>query len=111
MNPLKQLTQFGQSVWFDYIKRSLIASGDLAKLIAEGVNINVTLLFSSEAWEKVALAYIAGLEKWAAEGGDLTKVASVASFFVSRIDSAVDGQAAARAKTAQGPEKYSLEAI
>ncbi|HVY61716.1 MAG TPA: bifunctional transaldolase/phosoglucose isomerase, partial [Planctomycetota bacterium] len=62
----------------------------IEQMVAEGVNINVTLLFSSAAWEQVALAYIAGLERWAAEGGDLTKVASVASFFVSRIDSVVD---------------------
>jgi transaldolase / glucose-6-phosphate isomerase len=60
------------------------------RLIGEGININVTLLFSQEVYERVAEAYIAGLEKHAAGGGDLSRIASVASFFVSRIDSATD---------------------
>jgi transaldolase/glucose-6-phosphate isomerase len=59
-------------------------------LIGEGISVNVTLLFSVEAYEKVAEAYISGLEQYAANGGDVSKVASVASFFVSRIDSLVD---------------------
>jgi transaldolase/glucose-6-phosphate isomerase len=59
-------------------------------LIGEGINVNVTLLFSIKNYEDVALAYIAGLEKLAAGGGDLSKVASVASFFVSRVDTSVD---------------------
>ena len=61
-------------------------------LIGEGVNINVTLLFSMAAYEQVADAYMAGLEDLAKFGGDLSGVASVASFFVSRIDTAVDVQ-------------------
>jgi transaldolase/glucose-6-phosphate isomerase len=59
-------------------------------LIADGININVTLLFSLARYAEVAQAYIAGLEKLAARGGELSQVASVASFFVSRVDSAVD---------------------
>ena len=59
-------------------------------LIGEGININVTLIFSLEQYENVAAAYIAGLEKLALSGGDLGKVASVASFFISRVDTAVD---------------------
>ena len=59
-------------------------------LIGEGININVTLIFSLAQYEAVAAAYIAGLEKLAASGGDLNKVTSVASFFVSRVDTAVD---------------------
>ena len=59
-------------------------------LIGEGININVTLIFSLSHYEDVALAYIAGLQKLAGQGGDLSKVASVASFFVSRIDGVVD---------------------
>ncbi len=59
-------------------------------LIGEGVNVNVTLMFSLAHYDAVAEAYIAGLEKLAAAGGDLSKVASVASFFVSRVDTAVD---------------------
>ena len=60
------------------------------QLISEGININVTLLFSQQVYEDVARAYIAGLEQLAARGGDVSKMASVASFFISRIDSAVD---------------------
>lgn len=59
-------------------------------LVGEGLNINVTLLFSRVAYDAVAEAYLAGLESYAAGGGDLSPVASVASFFVSRIDTAVD---------------------
>jgi transaldolase len=59
-------------------------------LIGEGINVNVTLIFSLGHYEAVTQAYLAGLEKLAASGGDLSKVASVASFFVSRIDTAVD---------------------
>ena len=59
-------------------------------LIGEGININVTLIFSLEQYENVAAAYIAGLEKLALSGADLGKVASVASFFISRVDTAVD---------------------
>lgn len=58
--------------------------------IAEGINVNVTLLFSVDAYEDVARAYIAGLQQFAAGGGDPSHVASVASFFLSRIDTAVD---------------------
>jgi|SRR5215831_8612929 len=60
------------------------------QLIAEGININVTLLFSQTAYERVAESYMSGLETRARNGGDVSRVASVASFFVSRIDSAVD---------------------
>jgi transaldolase len=59
-------------------------------LIGEGVNVNVTLIFSLEQYEAVATAYIAGLEKLAFAGGDVGRVASVASFFISRVDTAVD---------------------
>jgi transaldolase/glucose-6-phosphate isomerase len=59
-------------------------------LIGEGINVNVTLIFALARYQEVAEAYLAGLEKLAAKGGDLTRVASVASFFVSRVDTAVD---------------------
>ncbi len=62
------------------------------RLIGEGVNINITLLFAVEAYEQVVEAYLSGLEALKAKGGDLSNVASVASFFVSRIDTAVDKQ-------------------
>ncbi len=61
-------------------------------LIAEGININVTLIFSTETYEQVADAYIAGLEDRANAGKPVDHVASVASVFVSRIDTAIDNQ-------------------
>jgi transaldolase/glucose-6-phosphate isomerase len=60
-------------------------------LIGEGINVNITLLFSQHVYEEVVEAYLAGLENLVDQGGDPGKVASVASFFVSRIDVAVDG--------------------
>jgi transaldolase/glucose-6-phosphate isomerase len=62
----------------------------IRQLIGEGININVTLLFAQDVYEKVAEAYIEGLENLAARGGNLKKMASVASFFISRIDSLID---------------------
>src|SRR5262252_1214962 len=59
-------------------------------MIAEGININITLLFSQQVYADVAEAYISGLEAFAKKGGDPHKVSSVASFFVSRIDTLVD---------------------
>jgi transaldolase / glucose-6-phosphate isomerase len=59
-------------------------------LTAEGINVNITLLFSQKVYEQVVEAYLCGLEALAVTGGDLSHVASVASFFVSRIDGAVD---------------------
>lgn len=64
-------------------------------LIGEGIPINVTLIFGLNTYEAVAEAYLAGLEKLSADGGDVSQVASVASFFISRIDSAVDTALAA----------------
>jgi transaldolase len=61
-------------------------------VIAEGINVNVTLLFSVQSYLETAWAYIRGLERRVAEGKDITRVASVASFFLSRIDSAIDGR-------------------
>ena len=72
-------------------------------LIGEGININVTLLFSQEVYGEVANAYVAGIEDFVAKGGDPHKVASVASFFVSRIDTLVDE--ALDKKIAAGEEK------
>jgi transaldolase/glucose-6-phosphate isomerase len=77
-------------------------------LIGEGININVTLLFAMEMYEKVAFAYIAGLKKYAAGGGDPSHVASVASFFISRIDSMVDGLVKAKQKTSTDPKEQAL---
>ncbi|MDB9371835.1 transaldolase [Nodularia sphaerocarpa] len=60
--------------------------------IAEGININTTLLFSVDSYINTAQAYMCGLEKRLAQGQDISKIAAVASFFLSRIDSNVDGK-------------------
>lgn len=62
----------------------------ITEVIAAGVNVNVTLLFSLEQYEAIANAYIAGLECRVAAGLEIKHIASVASFFVSRVDTAVD---------------------
>src|SRR5580700_3199221 len=81
-------------------------------LIGEGISINITLLFSQKVYIAVAKAYIAGLEKLVADGGDPSHVASVASFFVSRIDSAVDKQLDEKIARANDPtEKQRLAAL
>jgi len=59
-------------------------------LLSEGINVNVTLLFAIEAYEKVAWAYVRALERRAAEGKPVDRIASVASFFVSRVDVLID---------------------
>ena len=76
--------------------------------IGEGININVTLLFAQEVYVKVAEAYIAGLEDLAARGGNLKKEAGVASFFISRIDSLVDGMIDAKLKTTTDSQQQAL---
>jgi transaldolase/glucose-6-phosphate isomerase len=62
----------------------------IRKTIASGINVNVTLLFSIQSYQNVVEAYMAGLEDLVKSGGDPSKVASVASFFLSRIDTVVD---------------------
>src|SRR5579864_2362607 len=81
-------------------------------LIGEGINVNVTLLFSQKIYAEVADAYIGGLEDLVAKGGDPHKVASVASFFVSRIDTLVDEALDQRIAAATDPaEKQRLAAL
>lgn len=81
-------------------------------LIGEGISINITLLFSQEVYREVVEAYLKGLEKYVAKGGDPSRVASVASFFVSRIDSAVDKQLDEKIAKANDPtEKERLAAL
>jgi transaldolase / glucose-6-phosphate isomerase len=77
-------------------------------LIAEGINVNVTLLFAQDAYERVADAYISGLETYAHRNGDLGRVASVASFFISRIDTAIDALVAARLESEPSANEASL---
>ena len=83
----------------------------IRQLISEGINVNVTLLFAREAYEAVAWAFIEGLEARAKTGAALGHVASVASFFVSRIDTSVDNQIAEKLKGATGAEKARLESL
>ncbi|WHZ13222.1 MAG: Transaldolase / Glucose-6-phosphate isomerase [Nitrospira sp.] len=71
----------------------------IVQLLSKGINVNVTLLFAQETYVGVAEAYLMGLEQLAARGGDVGRVASVASFFVSRIDTAADAAIAERLKT------------
>jgi transaldolase len=73
------------------------------QLISEGININITLLFAQEAYVKVAQAYIDGLKAAQKAGTDISGIASVASFFVSRIDSLVDSMIDDRLKAATPP--------
>lgn len=74
----------------------------IERLIAEGININVTLLFSVERYMEVAEAYLRGLEQRLRQGDPINRIASVASFFVSRIDSALDPLLAKKAPNLQG---------
>ncbi|MBW4540171.1 MAG: bifunctional transaldolase/phosoglucose isomerase [Myxacorys chilensis ATA2-1-KO14] len=80
----------------------------IQQLISEGININATLLFALNAYEQVANAYITGLEMLAAKGGDISRIASVASFFVSRIDTAVDSLITAQLKTTTDADQRDL---
>jgi transaldolase / glucose-6-phosphate isomerase len=80
--------------------------------ISEGINVNVTLLFAQDVYAKVAEAYIAGLEQYAANGGDVSRMASVASFFISRIDSSIDAIIDAKLKASKDPaEQEQLKSI
>jgi transaldolase / glucose-6-phosphate isomerase len=81
-------------------------------LIADGINVNITLLFAQQAYEQVVEAYLSGLEAFAAKGGDVSRMASVASFFVSRIDTAVDKLLDEKIARANDPdEKKRLDAL
>ena len=71
----------------------------IRQLLEEGININITLLFAQSVYEQVAEAFLAALEARAKKGQDISHIASVASFFVSRIDSLIDSQIDAKLKT------------
>jgi transaldolase / glucose-6-phosphate isomerase len=84
----------------------------IRQAIGEGININVTLLFAQEVYEKVAEAYIAGVEDLSKRGGNLKKMAGVASFFISRIDTLVDSMLNERLKNASdGSEEARLKSL
>jgi transaldolase/glucose-6-phosphate isomerase len=109
-----------QRLWKDVHRKNLMVKVPatpeglpaIEHLIGEGISINITLLFSQDVYVEVAKAYLAGLEKYVAAGGDPSHVASVASFFVSRIDSAVDKQLDEKIARANDPnEKERLAAL
>lgn len=84
----------------------------IRQLIGEGLNINITLLFAQEVYEQVAEAYLAGLEEVAARGGNLKSIASVASFFISRIDTLVDSKLEDKLKsTSNASEEAFLKSL
>jgi transaldolase len=86
--------------------------GAIEQCIREGINVNITLLFSLDAYEQTMEAYIRGLEGRASEGNPVDNVSSVASFFVSRIDTAVDKQLDAKIeKATSDEEKANLEGL
>ena len=80
-------------------------------LIGKGISINITLLFSRDSYIAVAKAYMSGLEKFLAHGGYLGDVSSVASFFISRIDTMVDGLLESRIETANVSDKENLRSL
>jgi transaldolase len=79
----------------------------IRRLIAEGISVNITLIFSLERYKQVMDAYLGGMEELHSSGGDLSKVASVASFFVSRFDTEVDR----RLDEIDTPEAMSLKGV
>jgi transaldolase/glucose-6-phosphate isomerase len=81
------------------------------QLISEGININVTLLFSQEVYQRVAEAYVRGVEKFSATGGDVGRIASVASFFISRIDNSVDAELSALLKSGKSGDEQKLKSL
>ena len=80
----------------------------IRQALEDGINVNITLLFAQSAYEQVAEAYFAALEARAAKGQDISHIASVASFFVSRIDSLVDSTIDAKQKTETDSAKKAL---
>ncbi|HEX2681837.1 MAG TPA: transaldolase, partial [Candidatus Dormibacteraeota bacterium] len=83
----------------------------IQSMLGDGVNINVTLIFAVERYVKVVDAFFAGLEQYRAKGGDLSHAHSVASFFVSRVDTKVDDQLAKLIEGAESDRKRDLELL
>lgn len=109
-----------ERLWKDVARKNLMVKVPatpeglpaIQHLIGKGISINITLLFSQKVYVQVAEAYLAGLEKLVKGGGDPARVASVASFFVSRIDSAVDKELDEKLARANDPsEKERLSAL
>jgi transaldolase/glucose-6-phosphate isomerase len=84
----------------------------IRQLLEDGLNINITLLFAQSAYEQVAEAYLSALEARAKKGQDISKIASVASFFVSRIDTLIDGKIEEQIMTERdGGKKALLQSV
>ncbi len=84
----------------------------IRQALEDGININITLLFAQSAYEQVAEAFLSALEARAAKGQDISHIASVASFFVSRIDTLIDGRIEEKLKTVtDAGQKALLESI
>lgn len=79
--------------------------------VAEGISVNVTLIFSIRRYQEVMEAYLRGLERLQESGGDVSGVASVASFFVSRVDTAIDKLLEQKAASASGETRAALERL
>jgi transaldolase/glucose-6-phosphate isomerase len=96
-----------------FIKVPATAEGvpAIRRLIGEGISVNVTLMFNRKHYRDVANAYLGGLSDLAAKGGDLSRVHSVASFFVSRVDTLIDKRLDAQAAAASGAGKAQLLAL
>src|ERR1700760_2276474 len=119
-NDTKGTVAEARKLWEDVGRKNLMvkvpatAEGlpAIEQLIGEGISINITLLFSQKVYLQVAEAYLKGLEKYVGKGGDPSLVGSVASFFVSRIDSVVDKQLDEKIAKANDPsEKERLTAL
>jgi transaldolase / glucose-6-phosphate isomerase len=80
----------------------------IRQLLEDGLNINITLLFAQSAYEQVAEAFLAALEARASKGQDISHIASVASFFVSRIDTLIDGKIDEKLKSASDAAQRAL---
>ena len=80
-------------------------------MIAEGANVNVTLIFGIERYVKVVEAFLAGLEQHRATGGDISRVHSVASFFVSRVDTKVDEQLTRRMEPVDATHRHEFASL
>ena len=80
----------------------------IRQAISEGININVTLLFAQDFYERVAETYVAGVEELAAKGGNVKKMAGVASFFISRIDTLIDSMINERLKSTTDAAQQNL---
>jgi transaldolase / glucose-6-phosphate isomerase len=83
----------------------------ILRLLGEGINVNITLLFGRATYEKVAETYLQALEQRVARGEDVSRLASVASFFVSRIDSAVDGRLAKELEHSSQETRSTLQSL